>query len=54
MWSTSCVVELSNQEVFRAQIQHVGRGKFEILNDNQERIHIGQIVDASNIINYER
>jgi hypothetical protein len=51
---TWCVVELSNQEVFRAQIQHVGRGKFKILNDNQERIHIGQIVDASDIINCER
>jgi hypothetical protein len=49
---TWCVVEHSNQ-VFRAQLQHVGRGKFKILNDNQEGIHIGQIVDASDIINCE-
>jgi hypothetical protein len=47
-----CVVEYSNQ-VFRAQLQHVGRGKFKILNDNQEGIHIGEIVDASDILNCE-
>lgn len=45
---TWCVVEYSHH-VFRAQIQHIGRGKFKILNDNQEGIHIGQIVDASDI-----
>ena len=50
---TWCVVQESNH-VFRAQIQHVGRGKFKILNDNQERTHVGQIVDASDIINCER
>ena len=49
---TWCVVELSNQ-VFRAQLQHIGRGKFKILNDNQEGIYIGQIVDASDILNCE-
>ena len=49
---TWCVIELSNQ-VFRAQVQHIGRGKFKILNDNQEGIHIGQIVDASDIRNCE-
>jgi hypothetical protein len=43
-----CVVEYSNH-LFRAQLQHMGRGKFKILNDNQEGIHIGQIVDASDI-----
>lgn len=43
-----CVVEYSNHQ-FRAQLQHMGRGKFKILNDNQEGIHIGQIVDASDI-----
>jgi hypothetical protein len=41
-----CTVELSNQ-VFRAQLQYIGRGKFKILNDNQEGIHVGQIIDAS-------
>ena len=46
--ATWCVVEQSNQ-VFRAQLQHIGRGKFKILNDNQEGVHIGQIVDASDI-----
>lgn len=50
--ATWCVVEHSNQ-VFRAQIQHMGRGKFKILNDNQEGIHIEQIVDASDIHNCE-
>ena len=47
-----CVVEYSNQ-VFRAQLQHIGRGKFKILNDNQEGIYIGRIVDASDIHNCE-
>jgi hypothetical protein len=51
--ATWCLVEHSNH-VFRAQIQHVGRGKFKILNDNQERIHVGQIVDASDILNCEK
>ena len=51
--ATWCVVEHSNQ-VFRAQIQHVGRGKFKILNDNQEGLHVGQIVDASDILNCDR
>ena len=50
--TTWCVIEHSNQ-VFRAQLQHIGRGKFKILNDNQEGIHIGQIVDASDILNGE-
>jgi hypothetical protein len=48
-----CIVEHSNQ-VFRAQIQHVGRSKFKILNDNQEKTHVGKIVDASEIFNCER
>ena len=51
--ATWCVVEHSNQ-VFRAQIQHMKRGKFRILNDNQEGVHIGQIVDASDILNCEK
>jgi hypothetical protein len=50
---TWCIVQGSNK-VFRAQIQHVGRGRFKIVNDNQERIHVGQIVDASDVINYEK
>ena len=50
--ATWCVVEHSNQ-VFRAQLQHMGRGKFKILNDNQEGTHIGQIIDASDILNCE-
>lgn len=50
---TQCVIQESNQ-VFRAQIQHVGRGKFKIVNDNQEKIHVGKIVDASDIINCEK
>ncbi len=50
---TWCVVQHSDK-VFRAQIQHVGRGKFKIVNDNQESVHVGQIVDASDIINCEK
>ena len=50
---TWCIVQGSNK-VFRAQIQHVGRGRFKIVNDNQERIHLGQIVDASDVINCEK
>ncbi|MDQ3852026.1 MAG: hypothetical protein M3299_04250 [Thermoproteota archaeon] len=50
--ATWCVVEYSNQ-VFRAQLEHLGRGKFKILNDNQEGIYIGQVVDASDIHNCE-
>jgi hypothetical protein len=50
---TWCIVQDSNK-VFRAQIQHVGRGRFKIVNDNQESIHVGQIVDASDIINCEK
>ena len=47
-----CVVEYSNH-LFRAQLQHIGRGKFKILNDNQKGAFIGQIVDASDILNGE-
>ena len=50
--ATWCVVERSNQ-VFRAQLQHMGRGKFKVLNDNQEGVHVGQIIDASDILNCE-
>jgi hypothetical protein len=50
--ATWCRVEYSNQ-VFRAQLLHIGRGKFKILNDNQEGAFIGQIVDASDILNGE-
>ena len=50
--TTWCMVEYSNQ-VFRAQLQHIGRGRFKILNDNQEGAFIGQIVDASDILNGE-
>ena len=50
--TTWCVVEYSNQ-VFRAQLQHIGRGRFKVLNDNQEGIHFGKIVDASDILNCE-
>jgi hypothetical protein len=50
--ATWCIIEHSDK-IFRAQLQHIGRGKFKILNDNQEGIHIGQIVDASDIHNCE-
>jgi hypothetical protein len=47
------IVQGSNR-VFRAQIQHVGRGRFKIVNDNQESIHVGEIIDASEVINVEK
>ena len=40
--------------VFRAQIHHVGRGRFKIVNDNQERNHVGEIIDASEVISGEK
>ena len=52
MWAW-CVVQHDNQ-VFRAQIQHVGRGKFKIVNDNQEKAHVGKVVDASEIFNCDK
>jgi hypothetical protein len=48
-----CVVEHSNR-VFRAQIQHVGSGKFKIVNDNQEKTHVGTIIDASEIFSCDK
>jgi hypothetical protein len=50
---TWCIVQ-GFDKVFRAQIQHIGRGRFKIVNDNQERMHVGQIVDASDVINCEK
>jgi hypothetical protein len=47
------IVQGSNR-VFRAQIQHVGRGRFKIVNDNQESIHVGEIIDASEVIHVEK
>ncbi len=45
---TWCIIQDSTK-VFRAEIQHIGRGKFKIVSDNQESIHVGQIVDASEL-----
>ena len=50
---TWCIVQ-GFDKVFRAQIQHIGRGRFKIVNDNQERMHVGQFVDASDVINCEK
>jgi hypothetical protein len=35
-------------------IQDVGRGKFKIVNDNQEKAHVGKVVDASEIFNCDK
>jgi hypothetical protein len=48
-----CMVQGSNK-VFRAQIHHVGRGRFKIVNDNQERNHVGEIIDESEVISGEK
>jgi hypothetical protein len=50
---TWAIIQGSNK-VFRAQIQHVGRGRFKIVSDNQERMHVGEIIDASDVINCEK
>jgi hypothetical protein len=48
-----CAVDIKNA-VIRAQIVHVGRGKFKIVEDNHGGAYEGQIVDASDVINCER
>ena len=48
-----CAVDIK-KAVFRAQIVHVGRGKFKIVEDNQGGAYVGQVVDASDVINCER
>jgi len=50
---TWCTVE-SSQQVFRAQIVHIGRGKYKILKDNRDGAYIGYVVDASDIFGCER
>jgi hypothetical protein len=44
-----CVVEV-NDTIFRAEIIHTSRGKFEILKDNQRNIYVGMIIDASDVV----
>jgi hypothetical protein len=48
-----CAVDIKNA-VIRAQIVHIGRGKFKIVGDNQDGTYVGQVVDASDVINCER
>jgi hypothetical protein len=50
---TWCTVEYS-QQVFRAQIVHIGRGKYKILKDDKDGAYIGHVVDASDIFSCER
>jgi hypothetical protein len=45
-----CNVELDGI-VFRAQIIHAARGKYEILDDNKQGNFVGRIIDASDIFN---
>ncbi|HYY67277.1 MAG TPA: hypothetical protein VE572_02900 [Nitrososphaeraceae archaeon] len=45
-----CNVELDGV-VFRAQIIHASRGKYEILDDNKQGNFVGRIIDASDIFN---
>jgi hypothetical protein len=50
---TWCTVEY-NQRVFRAQIVHIGGGRYRILKDNKDGAYIGHVVDASDIFSCER
>jgi hypothetical protein len=47
-----CIVE-TNNAVFRAGIVHVGRGKYKIIQDNKDGNFVGQIIDASDILQCE-
>lgn len=49
---TWCTVEYS-QRIFRAQIVHIGKGKYRISKDNQDGAYIGHVVDASDIFSCE-
>ena len=44
-----CIVEMDDA-IFRAKIIHVGRGKYKIEQDNRDGNFVGQILDASNVL----
>ena len=46
--SAWCTVELGDK-IFQARVSHIGRGKFKILQDNQDDRYVGKAVDASDI-----
>jgi len=46
--SAWCTIEHNNQ-IFQARVVHVGGGKFKILEDNQQDLYVGNIIDASDI-----
>ena len=45
-----CTIDFDSK-VFRAELVHVGRGKFKIVNDNQDGAYKGKKIDASDILN---
>ena len=47
-----CVVDIEGK-IFRARVIHVGRGRFLVIEDNQDSDFVDKIVDASNILGCE-
>jgi hypothetical protein len=48
--SSWCTIEINDRRI-RASIKHVGRGKFLILDDNNEGKYSGLVIDASDVLN---
>ena len=46
---TSWCTVILNESTIRAEVKHVGRGKFRIIDDKSDGKYIGMIVDASDI-----
>ena len=44
-----CTVE-TKDAVFRAEIVHLGRGKYKIIQDNQDGDFVGQTIDAADVL----
>ena len=45
-----CTVLLESNRV-RASLEHIGRGRFRVIEDEDDGKYIGQIIDASDILN---
>jgi hypothetical protein len=48
-----CIVSLDG-EIIRVKIMHKSRGKYEIIDDTKNGIHVKKIIDASDIIQVEK
>ena len=48
-----CIVSL-DRSIIRVKIIHKSRGKYKIIEDTKNGIHVDRIVDASDIIQVEK